>query len=329
MIDFVKISVRAGNGGRGGLSFGPFHRGHPGKPEGGDGGKGGDVYFVADTSKTTLSDYAFLKHFEAGKGISGNKQNMTGAVGKDVHLTVPVGTLIRDMGTGETYDLDSVGKTIQIARGGSGGHGNAQFKSMRVDKRSSEYWDAVHTSEDGQEGELKELELELKLLADVGLVGLPNAGKSTLLSVLTAAKPKIANYPFTTLEPYLGVTEYKGQHMVLADIPGLIEGASKGKGLGTQFLKHIERTKILVHVISAENEDCLSAYKAINHELENFSEHLAKKPQIVVLNKIDIFDDSEIQSKIKQFKKSRVKVLPISGATKEGLEGLKKAIFEA
>lgn len=332
MIDFAKIKVKAGNGGTGGVSFAIFRGPHVGKPEGGDGGKGGDVYIRATTEKNTLAEFSYNKVFEAQNGGRGGRNNRKGASGDDTVITVPIGTIIKDTDLGLEFDLDRDGKSVQIALGGFGGHGNARLKSMRVDKRSNAYWEAVHVAGPGGEGEEKNLTLELKLLADVGLVGLPNAGKSTLLSVLTEAKPKIADYPFTTLEPYLGVMaggEKKAtKSLVLADIPGLIEGAAEGRGLGVEFLRHIQRTQLLVHVVSSENHEPLTEYKKINKELSNFDPKLGKRPQIVVLNKIDIIDKNEIDTIVSLFKKQRVRIIPISAATLQNVEILRKEIFK-
>lgn len=334
MVDYAKISVKAGDGGDGAVSF-RLLRGRPyGPPDGGSGGKGGDIYLLPSSDKSTLIDFNFQKLFKAPDGKNGGKNNKKGKSGEDINIKIPIGTLVRDLSTNQTFDLNRRDKIVQIAYGGLGGKGNARFKSLRIDKKSQEYWEAVHTSEHGQKGEEKELILELKLLADIGLVGLPNSGKSTLLSVITEAKPKIADYPFTTLEPYLGTMgigrrgKEKSKRLVLADIPGLIEGASSGKGLGIQFLKHIERTKILVHLISAETENKIDSYNKINKEIKAFSEKLKSKPQVVVLSKIDIFTKEEINRTVDEFKGIGVKIIPISAVKKEGLEDLKKEIFK-
>lgn len=326
MVDYAKIKVKAGDGGDGAVSF-YIHKGRPyGPPDGGDGGKGGDVYLMSCFDKSTLVDFNFQKLFKAQSGDNGGKNNKRGRSGKDIYIKIPVGTIVRDLSTNQVFDFDQKDKIVQIANSGLGGHGNALFKSMRVDKKSEEYWRAVRTAERGHKGEEKELILELKLLADIGLIGLPNAGKSTLLSVLTLSKPKIAPYPFTTLEPFLGVMNLE-KSLVLADIPGLIEGASKGKGLGIQFLKHIERTKILIHLISVEVESKIDSFNKINTEIQAFSEKLKSKPQIVVLSKIDILSKEEIDKIVKEFKHIRVKIIPISALTGKGLENLKKEIF--
>lgn len=328
MIDYAKISVEAGDGGDGAVSF-RILKGRPyGPPDGGDGGKGGDVYIVASRDKNTLIDFNYKKVFRAENGGRAGKNNRTGYSGEDTYIKVPVGTLVKDCSNKEEYDLSVEGKLIQIAIGGLGGKGNYHFKSIRIDKKSDEYWEAVHTAQKGFEGEVKEIILELKLLADIGIVGLPNSGKSTLLSVLTEAKPKIADYPFSTLEPYLGVMTLPGKSLVLADIPGLIEGASQGKGLGTQFLKHIERTKLLIHLVSAEDEDKISSFKVICNELQYFSKELTNKPMIVVLSKIDILDKNKIDWIKKEFRKTRVNIIPISAVTGGGLENLKKEILK-
>jgi len=333
MIDFAKISIKAGDGGDGKVSFRREKYVPKGGPDGGDGGKGGDVYFESDKDLNTLKLFQFQKKFEAEAGDRGQGAKKHGKDGEDLVLRVPVGTLIKVMGRDRDnlVDLDKAGKRACMARGGIGGRGNWQFRSP---ERTTPKF-----AEKGGKGEVYELELELKLLANVGLIGLPNAGKSTLLSVLTKARPKIASYPFTTLEPNLGVMSGStDKDLVLADIPGLIEGASKGKGLGVEFLRHIERCNILVHVLDGakllegkyktKTEEILNDYFKIRKELEQYSKELIKKKEIVVLNKIDVLSKTQVKEIISVLKKSKIKVIAVSAATGENLMDLKKAIFE-
>lgn len=324
MIDHVKITVRAGKGGDGIVAFRREKYVPKGGPNGGDGGKGGDLYFMATNNLNTLEGFRYKKVFEAEKGERGGGSNLTGHGGDDLTLKVPVGTLVYEIGEEKgnlIADFISEGETILIVKGGEGGRGNTRFKSAT--NRTPRH------AEPGKPGEGKELELELKLLADVGLIGLPNAGKSTLISQLTAAKPKIADYPFTTLEPNLGVMYHKGKATVLADIPGLIEGASKGKGLGVEFLKHIERTKILLHLIDVSTQgDKLKDFETIKKELADFGQKLDKKPEIIVLSKIDLVDPNKIKELENDFSKKKLIVLKISSFSGEGLDTLKDKIIE-
>jgi GTP-binding protein len=330
MIDYVKIHIKAGKGGDGAASFQRL-RGRPyGPPDGGDGGEGGNVYLVVSRDLTTLIPYRYKKNFEAKDGLRGGKNHKKGKTGEDLLLPVPAGTKVMDNKERLFTDLTRQSEKVMVAKGGKGGRGNMHIKRSEIRGntpglgRKSEAWRWFEKGEDAQEIELI---LELKLLADVGLIGLPNAGKSTLLSKLTAAKPRIASYPFTTLEPNLGVMHHKGREIVVADIPGLIEGASKGKGLGVQFLRHVERTKILVHLISIESEDPVSDLRSVDNELKKYSKALADKPQVYLLSKIDIVDLEVFKNKVSQFKKKRVKVLPVSSVTGDGLEELQDAII--
>ncbi|NIX15933.1 MAG: GTPase ObgE, partial [Candidatus Dadabacteria bacterium] len=283
-IDEASISVVAGRGGDGCVAFRREKFVPLGGPSGGDGGKGGNVIFFADPNINSLLDFRYKKIYKAQRGANGRGKNQHGKYGQDIVVPLPVGTLIKDAGTGEViYDLKQKGESYIIAKGGSGGRGNARFASS-VNQAPREF-------EEGTEGEQKNLNLELKLLADIGIVGFPNAGKSTLISRISAAKPKIADYPFTTLIPNLGVVEY-GEHktFVVADIPGLIEGAHTGAGLGINFLKHIERTSILLYLIDispADNKDPVSQFEILQGELNKFSPELLEKPKIIALNKID------------------------------------------
>ncbi|HSE90513.1 MAG TPA: GTPase ObgE [Candidatus Binatia bacterium] len=284
-IDEVKIRVIAGDGGRGCVSFRREKFVPRGGPNGGNGGKGGDVIALADPQLTTLLDLRYQKQYKAGRGEHGLGKDQHGKTGEDRIIKVPVGTIIRDAGTGELIgDLKEANQHVVVAAGGRGGKGNAHFVSST--HRSPRF------AQPGEPGEDKELEIELRLLADVGIIGLPNAGKSTLIAAISAVRPKIADYPFTTLVPNLGVVGYgEGKSFVVADIPGLIEGAHEGHGLGHKFLRHVTRTSLLIHLLDAssiDEKDPLARWKTVNRELELFDPELGKKPQIVVANKIDL-----------------------------------------
>ena len=319
-IDKAKIFVKGGDGGRGCVAFRrerfvPF-----GGPAGGNGGKGGNVIIQADERLQTLMDYKYKRHYKAKNGQPGSGSNKHGKSAEDLILKVPVGTVIKDANTGEIIaDLTKHGQSVIVAKGGKGGRGNAAFKSPT--NQTPDY------AEEGEKGEEKWIELELKLLADVGIIGFPNAGKSTLISTLSHAKPKIADYPFTTLTPVLGVLQLDiGDSITLADIPGLIEGASQGAGLGHEFLRHIERTKFLIHMIDISDftdKDPIEAFNLINKELSNYSPKLLEKPQIIVGNKIDILSDKSLIKKLKDyFNEKGYPFIPVSLATKEGVDEL-------
>ena len=305
--DQVEIHVKSGKGGDGMVHF---HREKfipRGGPDGGDGGKGGDVIFEVKPTLNTLSSFRQNQKFKAEEGVKGGPSQMTGRNGKDLIIYVPPGTLLFDADTGELIgDLTETGQKLTVLKGGRGGRGNQHFATSRNQ--------VPRTAEKGEPAEEKRIKLELKLIADIGLIGVPNAGKSTLLSVLTNAKPKIAPYPFTTLEPNLGVANIdEDTTVVLADIPGLIEGASQGAGLGHDFLRHVQRTRVLIHVLDGLSEDPVADYSQINSELSLFDPNLAKKPQIVALNKID---QPEVQERLaeiqKKFKKLKVEFMTIS-----------------
>ncbi|GAB6073148.1 GTPase ObgE [Venenivibrio stagnispumantis] len=319
-IDKAKIYVKAGDGGNGCVAFHREKFVPMGGPSGGNGGKGGDVIIVADSKLQTLMDFKYKRHYKAEKGQNGQGGNKTGKDGKDLYIKVPVGTVVKDAQTGEILaDLVEEGQSVIVAKGGKGGKGNAAFKTATNQ--------APTNAEPGEKGEERWIELELKLIADVGIIGFPNAGKSTLISVLSKARPKIADYPFTTLTPVLGVIEFDiGDYLILADIPGLIEGASKGAGLGHEFLRHIERTKYLIHLIDVSDfreRDPIEAFKIINKELKEYSPKLLKKPQIVVANKIDALSDKSLIDKLKDyFTKEGYKFFAVSLITKEGLDEL-------
>ncbi len=381
MIDYAKITVKAGDGGDGAGSFMHTKGKRRGKADGGDGGSGGNVFFVAGANLNTLEPFRFVKDYQARSGDNGLSNRRKGAVGEDLNILVPVGTMVKVTSQSEesenrkdyslstlTYDLVEVGQKILIARAGQGGRGNTHLRD--------EFGRRPFKGEKGEVGEKVALTLELKLIADVGLVGLPNAGKSTLIAALTSARPKIAPYPFTTLEPNLGILETgpvsdflpasarssvksngeqninvelradrnppiaatrsqvstmnyepltinKPARLVIADIPGLIEGASEGKGLGDLFLRHIERTKILVHMIDASaSDDLWQAYQTVRNELKVYSRDLAKKQEIIVINKIDLVDEENLQKKIAVFKLKRKKVITVSALGHMGTDEL-------
>ena len=324
-IDEAKISVKAGDGGHGSIAFRREKFVPRGGPSGGDGGNGGNIYLVADPHENTLLKFRFNHIFRAGRGHHGEGSNRHGKNGEDMEIRVPVGTAVYDDETGDLlHDFTETGERVLIAKGGRGGHGNAHFAS------SSNR--APQRAQDGAPGEDKNLRLELKLLADVGLVGYPNVGKSTLISRISAAHPKIADYPFTTLEPHLGVVSLDtDKSFVMADIPGLIEGAHLGHGLGIQFLRHIERTRLLLHLIDVSgisDRDPVDEFNAINLELAEHNADLPKKPKIIVATKMDVADPKKVQKLTRWCKKNNLDLLKISSVTGDGLENLKRAVFE-
>lgn len=308
-LDQAKVYVRSGNGGAGTIAFRREKFVEFGGPNGGDGGRGGDVIVECVDGLNTLIDYRYQQHFKASTGMHGMGSNRTGADGADAVLKVPVGTQIfEDDGETLIADFTEVGQRKVLLTGGNGGFGNAHFKSATNQ--------APRRANPGQEGQEKWIWLRLKLIADAGLVGLPNAGKSTFLSAVTAAKPKIADYPFTTLHPGLGVVRIGAREFVLADIPGLIEGASEGAGLGDRFLGHVERCGVLIHLIDATAEDVVAAYTTIRHEIEAYGHDLDKKEEILALNKSDAVDPSALADKKATLETaSGGTVLTISGAT--------------
>jgi GTP-binding protein len=332
--DETTIDIKAGNGGDGHVSFRREKYVPKGGPDGGDGGHGGDVYFIPNQSLNTLTNFANKKSFHAEDGHPGGVNMRSGRSGEDLVLEVPPGTEVYDVLTGvKIADILTDASQLRIAKGGRGGWGNVHFKSS-TNQAPLEF-------NPGEPGDHKELRLELKMIADVGLIGFPNAGKSTLLAHISKATPKIADYPFTTLEPNLGVANFYDNSIVFADIPGLIEGASVGKGLGHKFLKHIERTKILVHMIDINEPDLLKAYKTIRAELDDYSQKLADKKEIIVLNKIDTLPADEVDKKVKEFKKalkgvisneveksSTPDILPISAVSGLGLNDLGQSILQ-
>ncbi|HET7184938.1 MAG TPA: GTPase ObgE [Terriglobales bacterium] len=326
-IDEAKIQVKAGNGGNGCMAFRREKFVPRGGPSGGDGGKGGDVIMESSERHNTLVHFRFNPEYKAERGRHGEGSNKTGREGDDVVLKVPVGTIVYDESTGERiHDFSHADDRIVVARGGRGGRGNARFATSTHQ--------APRECEPGRSGEERTLRLELKLLADVGLVGYPNAGKSTLISRISAARPKIADYPFTTLQPNLGVVvdgeEPNAISFVVADIPGLIEGAHTGAGLGTQFLRHIERTRLLVHLVdvsdSSGRPNPVKDYEVITNELESFGAGLEKKPVLVAASKIDVVNKDKLAKLRRYCKKHNLPLYPISAVTGEGIEKLKHAM---
>lgn len=328
-VDEARIEVKAGKGGNGVASFRREKFIPKGGPDGGDGGRGGSIYAVADRNINTLIDYRYTRKFLAKNGENGRGSDCYGKGAPDIELKVPVGTVITDKNTGEVIaDLDRNGQRALLAKGGKGGLGNLHFKSSTNR--------APRQCTPGEPGEERELNLELRVLADVGLLGLPNAGKSTLISAVSNAKPKIADYPFTTLHPHLGVVRVGPEtSFVIADIPGLIEGASEGAGLGHLFLRHLSRTSLLLHVIDVApvdgTTDPIAAARAIVKELYNFDPALADKPRWLVLNKMDLVPEDEREEVIAKYRREfgdETPIFPISAATREGCDTLVKAISE-
>ncbi len=323
-IDEATIIVQSGDGGRGCVSFRRERFIPKGGPDGGDGGKGGDVILRTTPSKRTLYHLQNKKHYKAKNGSHGQGSLKTGGGGADLILHIPCGTLVTDADTGDVlHDLVRPDQQVVVAQGGRGGQGNAKFKTST--RRAPRF------AQPGQPGQTRTLKLELKLLADVGIIGLPNAGKSTLISALSSAQPKIANYPFTTLAPNLGVVQTQwDEPIVVADIPGLIEGAHQGAGLGIRFLRHVERTRMLVHLIDAsalEEDNPLKPYDTVNRELERYSDTLAQKPQLVVLNKLDVPEAAPLAQ---QFSRALtgIEIIEISAAAQKGLAALTSRIIQ-
>ncbi|MDO4300430.1 MAG: GTPase ObgE [Clostridia bacterium] len=325
-VDRAKIHIKGGNGGNGAVSFYRAKYITHGGPDGGDGGKGGDIIFMADEGMNTLLDFRYKRMFKASPGGDGGKRNCTGADGEDVIIKVPVGTVIREAVTNKIMaDMTHNGETKVIIKGGKGGKGNQHFATPT--RQAPRYAERGRTSKE------YDVILELKLIADVGLVGFPNVGKSTLLSMVTNANPKIANYHFTTLSPNLGVVRSKwGEDFVMADIPGLIEGASEGIGLGHEFLRHVERTKVFIHVVDGaalEGTDPIENIEKIKEELEKYKEGLSERPTVIAVNKMDIPEAKENFDRIKaKYESDTVKVFPVSAATNTGLDEMLAAVAD-
>ncbi|HWY79273.1 MAG TPA: GTPase ObgE [Candidatus Sulfotelmatobacter sp.] len=314
LVDNVTLLVKAGNGGNGSSSL--LHNGltFKGGPDGGNGGNGGNIYFQGSTNITDLREFRFKKKIIAQDGIAGGRQKLFGKNAPHLTIYVPLGTSITDIVSGKIYEITDITRMLLIASGGKGGRGNAEFKSAT--NQTPMY------AEYGKSGQEKKLFLELRLIAEIGLIGLPNAGKSSLLSVLTNATPKIANYPFTTLEPNIGML---GTHPI-ADIPGLIEGAASGRGLGATFLKHIEKTKILIHCIELTDNDAEKRYETVRHEFKQFNQSLLEKPEIILLTKTDLVDEKTIQKNARMFEKQGKKVLTCSLYNQNSVASLQKTL---
>ena len=320
-LDQAKINIKAGNGGSGSASFRREKFVEFGGPDGGDGGDGGSIIFEAERNLNTLIDFRYAQHFKAENGQPGSKRNKTGANGKDLILKIPVGTQIYEEDNNTLiYDFKKNKEKYLLASGGKGGLGNVRFKSStnRAPRKKTK----------GKEGDNFWIWLQLKIIADVGIIGLPNAGKSSLLAALTRAKPKIANYPFTTINPNLGVTYYNNKEVTLADIPGLVEGAHKGVGLGDKFLRHIERCKILLHLVDLTEDNLAENYKKIRSELKNYDSELSQKKEIIFFNKSDLIEKKDLDEKMSKFKdKINSKYKIISIFNKDDIQTIKKALI--
>tara|TARA_Y100001936_G_scaffold50221_1_gene48768 strand:- start:357 stop:1340 length:984 start_codon:yes stop_codon:yes gene_type:complete len=320
-LDQVKIYVKAGDGGDGSPSFRREKFIEFGGPDGGDGGKGGSVIFKAERNLNTLIDFRYQQHHKAKRGDNGSGQNRTGKSGDDLILNVPLGTQVFEEDNKTLiYDFEKVGDEFVVAKGGKGGLGNTRFKSStnRAPRKFTK----------GTSGEEFTIYLQLKTIADIGIIGLPNAGKSSLLAAITNANPKIANYQFTTLNPNLGVASYDNKEITLADIPGLIEGAHKGTGLGIQFLKHVERCKSLLHMIDITNEDIKKSYKQVKTELKNYSSKLSKKKEIIVLNKIDLISKNKLKQIVDNFSKNtKSEIITLSTFKKNSISKVKAKLI--
>ncbi len=321
-LDQAKIYIKAGNGGTGASSFRREKYVEFGGPDGGDGGNGGSIIFESERNLNTLIDFRFKQHFKAESGRPGSKKNKTGAGGQDLILKIPVGTQIYEEDNNTLiYDFTKNKEKFLIATGGKGGLGNTKFKSStnRAPRKKTS----------GEKGEEFWIWLQLKVIADIGIIGLPNAGKSSFLSKCTRAKPKIANYPFTTINPNLGVLNLNHKEIVLADIPGLIEGSHKGVGLGDKFLRHIERCKTLIHLLDISEQDILENYLKIRNELSKYDKSILKKKEIIIFNKVDLISKDVIEERLKEFKKEiKKKFEIISLFTNENLETVKKLIYK-
>ena len=321
-LDQAKIYIKAGNGGSGSASFRREKFVEYGGPDGGDGGAGGSIIFQSDRNLNTLIDFRYAQHFKAQHGKPGSKRNKTGANGEDLILKVPLGTQVYEEDNNTLiYDFTKNKEKYLVALGGKGGLGNVRFKSStnRAPRRKT----------NGKLGEEFWIWLQLKVIADIGIIGKPNAGKSSLLAALTRAKPKIANYPFTTINPNLGVSYYGGKEITLADIPGLVEGAHKGVGLGDKFLRHIERCKILLHLIDLSEDNLVNSYKKIKLEISNYDKNLIKKKEIIFFNKSDLLKDNEINTKLKEFRnKIKNKYEIISVYSNKDIQKIKKLLIK-
>ena len=321
-IDKVKIKIVSGRGGNGAVAWRREKFVDKGGPAGGDGGRGGNIYFVADENMSTLLDFTYKSVYRAEDGENGRNKNCHGKDGKDVFLKMPVGVVVRDLKTNKIIaDLNEHEKTILVAKGGRGGRGNARFATAQ--KRAPQF------CEPGEAPVERELELELRLIADIGLLGMPNAGKSSFISKVSSARPKIADYPFTTLVPNLGVVKKPtGDGFVIADIPGIIEGAHQGVGLGFEFLKHVQRCRFLIHVVDISNENAVENYHTINNELKKYSEDLSSLYQVILLNKTDILDSDYVNNMIEKFREFNSDVFAISCATGDGVSEILNHLYK-
>ncbi len=318
-VDRVEVKIKAGNGGDGALSFRHEKFRARGGPDGGDGGNGGNVTLKASRDQNTLAAFRYKKLIQAGNGQSGGKRKRRGKKANDLEIAVPVGTIVVNKRGDALADLTEDGQTATIANGGQGGFGNAHFTSSTRQ--------APRLAEKGEKGEEVEATFELKMIADVGIIGLPNAGKSTLLSVVSSARPEIAAYPFTTITPNLGVVDIDQKHsLLLADIPGLIEGASRGKGLGDEFLRHVERTSVLLHLIDVYSDDMAGAYQTIMKELADYKVDLSQKPQIVALTKVEGFDEKKLDKKLTQLKQLVPRGTLVSAISSSGQQGINELL---
>lgn len=324
LIDDVTITIKAGDGGNGSAHFKRNAQTAKGGPDGGNGGNGGNLFVAPVNDILGLREFQYKKEIKAEDGVKGGKQNLYGRNGKDTTIFVPIGSTITDLDTGESWDIEDQTQPILLAKGGNGGRGNNEFKTATNQTPTF--------AEPGEPGQLRKIHIVLRLIADIGFIGLPNAGKSSLLKALTHAHPKIANYPFTTLEPNIGVlpdaTKSNGEKIVLADIPGLIEGASKGKGLGIKFLKHVEKTKVLFHCIDSTDEDIAQTYQTVRKELEEYSEILANKKEIILLTKTDLITSEELKKKKESLKTLKKEILTISIYEENSLNQVKETILQ-
>lgn len=322
LVDDVTLKIIAGSGGNGGRSFHTNYGSVKVRADGGNGGRGGDIYFIGNANISDLSQFRYKKQITASDGGRGSESQSNGKSGEDITILVPLGTTIIDALTQETVEILAEGKPILGAKGGRGRAGNAH---SQVETEST-----IAKNEEEQKGQERELRLILNIIADIGLIGLPNAGKSSLLKVLTHALPKIGNYPFTTLEPNLGtipVDKFQKKHIVLADIPGLVEGASLGRGLGIQFLKHIRKTKMLLHCIDATQSDLYEVYKTVRSEFEDYDKTLLEKEEIILLTKIDLVDDRTLKAQIAKLKKTKKKILTTSIYDEKSITALKDLLL--
>lgn len=316
LVDNVVISVQAGKGGNGSVHFRRNAQTARGGPDGGNGGNGGNVYFQGIDDILGLRAFRFQKSIKAEDGVNGGRQKLFGRNGKDTIVRIPLGTLVTNLDTGEEFEIVDIETKILVAKGGIGGRGNDEFKTP-TDQ-------APHYAEKGTPGEQKNLKLELRLIAEIGLIGLPNAGKSSLLQALTNANPKIGNYPFTTLEPNIGMM----RGIPMADIPGLIEGASEGKGLGTAFLRHVQKTKLLLHCIDSTQEDVLQTYQTVRHELEEYNPEMLEKKEIILLTKIDEVTEEKLNEDLEQLQKINHPILTVTIYDDKALKTLEEKLMK-